>query len=208
MNNILNFLVVDDHPLIVMATKLTIHELIPDASIESAFKFGESLSILRKQTVDVVILDIDIPEGENIKMIARIREIQPRIKIIIHSGYDEELYAIPYIQAGANAYISKRSSPDELKVALETVLSNKKYVSYRVQESLLHKTKELTLTENLSPAELQVMQMLIEGKWTKEIAYTLNLKQNTISTYKRRIFDKLGVRDSIELAKKVALLKN
>lgn len=81
-------------------------------------------------------------------------------------------------------------------------------MSYRVQESLLHKTKELPLAENLSPAELQVMQMLIEGKWTKEIAYTLNLKQNTISTYKRRIFDKLGVRDSIELAKKVALLKN
>jgi two-component system invasion response regulator UvrY len=76
-----------------------------------------------------------------------------------------------------------------------------------VQQSLLNNSGTDSHNLNLSPGEMRVMQLIIEGKWTKEIASIMNLKQNTVSTYKRRIYDKLGVSDAIELSKKVALLK-
>jgi two-component system invasion response regulator UvrY len=147
-------------------------------------------------------------------MMEVVREKQPDILILIHSGYDEETYALPYMQAGADGFLSKQASQEEFQAAYKALVNRGKYVSYRIQQTLLNnlgdnnskKLKNPIMT--LSPREILVMQLLTEGKWTKEIASLLNVKENTISTYKRRIFDKLEVADEIELSKKVSLLKN
>jgi len=202
----MNALIIEDHPLIVLGTKITILDIDPEAKIYTASSFPEGLTILGKEHIDVVILDIDVPGSENLKMTDSIREIKPKTLILIHSAYDEELYAIPYLQAGANGYLSKQSSSEEFKTALTTVLEDKKYLSYNMQQMLIENGGDHDVSSYLTAGEFQVMQLLVEGKWTKEIASILDLKQNTVSTYKRRIFDKLGVRDAIELSKKVALL--
>lgn len=203
----MNALIIEDHPLIVLGVKITIQDSDPNAQLFSANTFPGGLAILEKEKIDIVILDIDIPGGENLKMMERIRSIQPQTIILIHSAYDEQLFAMPYLQAGADGFLSKQASPEEFKTAMETVLENKKYVSYEIQQSLIENIGVGQQSESLTTAELQVMHLLLDGKWTKEIAFILDLKPNTISTYKRRIFDKLGVRDSIELSKKMMSLK-
>jgi len=211
--HIMIVLVVEDHPLIRMGLKMLISDCDPKAVLHQADSFPASISILEKETVDIVILDIDIPGGENIKMIERIREKQKDVAILIHSGYDENVYALPYIRAGADGFLSKQASPDEFKAAWAALVSKRRYVSYRVQQLLLTNIAENDSQKasnpilSLSPRELIVMQLMSEGKWTKEIAAIMDLKENTISTYKRRIYDKLDVKDPIELSKKVSLLK-
>jgi two-component system invasion response regulator UvrY len=203
----MNVLIVEDHPLFVIGTTLTIKDFDPKATIQTATTFPDGIKLLEKEDFHVIVLDIDLPGGENLKMMEIIRKIRPHVNILIHSAFDENLYAMPYLQAGADGFISKQATPEDFKTALNTLMDGRKYLSYELQQSLLTNIGEPNPTVHLTPSELQVMHLLIEGKWTKEIAHLLNLKQNTISTYKRRIFDKFNVRDSIELAKKMSLAK-
>ncbi len=197
-----------------MGLKQLITESDPKATVSQADNFPAGISLLEHEKFDLLILDIDVPGGENIRMMEMVREKQPDILILIHSGYDEEVYALPYMQAGADGFLSKQASQEEFQAAYKALVNRGKYVSYRIQQTLLNnlgdnnskKLKNPIMT--LSPREILVMQLLTEGKWTKEIASLLNVKENTISTYKRRIFDKLEVADEIELSKKVSLLKN
>lgn len=210
----MNILIIEDHPLIRMGLGHLISDTDPKANVTQADSFPLGLSMLDKEKFDLLILDIDIPGGENIRMMELVRQRQPDIIILIHSGYDEQVYALPYMQAGADGFLSKQASHDEFQAAYKALVNRGKYVSYRIQQTLLNnlgdnnskKLKNPIMT--LSPREMLVMQLLTEGKWTKEIASILKVKENTISTYKRRIFDKLDVSDEIELSKKVSLLKN
>jgi DNA-binding NarL/FixJ family response regulator len=209
----MKILIVEDHPLIQMGLKLLISESESKATVVQCDSFQEGMRLLDQEKFDLLILDIDIPGGANIKMMTMIRNKQPDIVILIHSGYDEQIYALPYIKAGANGFLSKQASHEEFKTALKAVMGKGKYVSYQVQQILLNTIREnnfgkvMNPITSLSPNEMRVMQLLTEGKWTKEIAAIMNVKENTVSTYKRRIFTKLDVVDSIELSKKVSLLK-
>lgn len=210
----MNILIIEDHPLIRMGLGHLISDTDPKANVTQSDSFPAGLVLLEKEKFDLLILDIDIPGGENIRMMEMVRQRQPDIIILIHSGYDEQVYALPYMQAGADGFLSKQASHDEFQSAYKALINRGKYVSYRIQQTLLNnlgdnnskKLKNPIMT--LSPREMLVMQLLTEGKWTKEIASILKVKENTISTYKRRIFDKLEVSDEIELSKKVSLLKN
>jgi two-component system invasion response regulator UvrY len=210
----MNILIIEDHPLIRMGLKMLINDAEPTATIAQSSNFPGGLAMLDKERFDLLILDIDVPGGENIRMMNLVREKQPDIVILIHSGYDEQVYALPYLQAGADGFLSKQTSQDELKLALKAVMNNGKYISHGVQQILLNNIGESQPKKfknpilSLSPQEMRVMQLLTEGKWTKEIAAILNVKENTVSTFKRRIFDKLQVNDSIELSRKVSLLKH
>ncbi|WP_254412666.1 response regulator transcription factor [Dyadobacter diqingensis] len=209
----MNVIIIEDHPLVRFALKHMIHEGFPKAVVQMADTFPAGLNLLATAKSDILILDIEVPGGENIRMIDMIRKKQPNIVILIHSGHDEEVYALPYLQAGADGYISKTASSEEFQIAFRAIADQGKYVSYNIQQSLLRNigsksNKNLkNAVTTLSPREMRVMELLVEGKWTKEISIILNLKENTISTYKRRIFDKLKVADQIELAKKVSLIR-
>lgn len=210
----MNILIIEDHPLIRLGLRQLIAESDPKATISQADNFPTGLSLLDSEKFDLLILDIDVPGGENIRMMEIVRKRQPEILILIHSGYDEDVYALPYMQAGADGFLSKSSSHEEFQSAYKALINRGKYVSYHIQQTLLNNLGDATSKKlqnpimTLSPREMLVMQLLTEGKWTKEIALILKVKENTISTYKRRIFDKLDVADEIELSKKVSLLKN
>jgi len=210
----MNILIIEDHPLIRIGLRQLISEADSKATVAQSDNFPGGLVLLDQEKFDLLILDIDIPGGENIRMMEIIRKKQPEILILIHSGYDEDVYALPYMQAGADGFLSKQASHEEFQAAFKALMNRGKYVSYRIQQALLNNLGDNSSKKlqnpimTLSPREMLVMQLLIEGKWTKEIASQLNVKENTISTYKRRIFDKLEVTDEIELSKKVSLLKN
>ncbi|MCF2445029.1 response regulator transcription factor [Dyadobacter sp. CY345] len=208
----MNVLIIEDHPLIRSGLQQLLSQANSQVAVQYAGTFPEGTYLLERERFDLLILDIDIPGGQNIRMIESVRSRQPEIKILVHSGYDENVYAIPFLQAGADGYLPKTSSPEEFIVAYQAVMNNGKYTSPVIQQTILtnlakHGQKQKNPLSTLSKKEMVVMHLLMEGKWTKEIAAILEVKENTVSTYKRRIYDKLEVSDEIQLARKASLLK-
>lgn len=205
-------LIVEDHAIVRMGIDFLITDMFARVEVKQASTFSATLDILSKINFDMVMLDINIPGGENNRMIQIIRKIQPEIKILIFSGLEEEIYALHYLNAGANGYLSKGALEDEYKVAIASVLNDGKYISSKVQRLMVknildHKYGSHNPLEDLSKRELEVMYLLAQGKWTKEIAAILNLKETTISTYKSRIFEKMEVSNVIEMFRKLELYK-
>lgn len=209
----MNVLIIEDHLLISSALESILITMESESVVTEAETFPEGLDLVSKENFDLIILDIDVPGGENVAMIEKIRAFQPEISILIHTGFREELYALPYLRAGADGFISKNAPREELIKALGTLKNKRRYVSPRMQQQLLGQVtsplddKRVNPLSGLSPREVQVLELIMEGKWTKEIATIMNLKENTISTFKKRIFVKLGVADEINLSRKAALLK-
>lgn len=205
-------LLVEDHSIVRMGVKLLIEDFLPSVTVIEAATFSETLKLLQSRFFDLVILDIKIPGGEAFNMISKIRDIQSKVKILIFSSQDEELYAIHYVKAGANGYLPKDTSNEELEKAITSVMAGGTYISNVIQDQLVNNTlleresKESPL-EILSNRELEIMDMLLTGKWTKDIALDLHIKESTVSTYKARIFEKLEVTNILELFKKVEIYK-
>ncbi|TLV02290.1 response regulator [Dyadobacter luticola] len=205
-------LLVEDHSIVRMGVKLLIEDFLPSVNVIEAGSFNETLRHLQSRYFDLVILDVKIPGGEGFNMIDKIKAIQSKVKVLIFSSQDEELYAIHYFKAGASGYLPKDSSNEELERAITSVLNGGTYISHVVQSqlitsSMLERESKDSPLEILSNRELEIMDMLLIGKWTKDIAIDLNIKESTVSTYKARIFEKLDVTNILELFKKVEIYK-
>ncbi|WP_315824534.1 response regulator transcription factor [Paraflavitalea speifideaquila] len=114
-----------------------IKELLPAGTVREAHTFDQALKLLDTNKFDLLVLDINIPGGNNLQMIDVIKLRQPDIKILIFSGYDEQVYALRYLQAGADGYVVKQAPETELKTAIQTLQNNDKYISHTVRQSLL-----------------------------------------------------------------------
>ena len=206
-------LLVEDHSIVRLATRFLINDLIQAPTIHEAATFQETISLIQANCLDMIILDIDIPGGEGFNMIPRIRKFQPKVSILVFSAMDETLYGMHYLKAGANGYLTKNAPHQTVRTAILSMLENGHYVSEAVQQQFVRNTFEANTLiesplENLSQRELEVMDLLLEGKWTKEIAIQLNITGSSVSTYKSRIFEKLEVSTIIELFLKVEHYKN
>lgn len=213
LKNILNVLIADDHAIVRYGTGLLVKELLPNGNVHEAANFQQMLELLEQNRFDLLILDVNIPGGNNLQMIDVIRLRQPNVKILVFSGYSEQMFAIRYLQAGANGYLMKDSARTELKTAIQTVLNNEIYTSTEIKQQLLSSITEKKQTasnplHSLSDREAEVMQQLIKGSSTAAIAKALNLQISTVSTYKARVFEKLGVNNIVDLVEKVRLYTN
>lgn len=207
-----HILLIENHSIVRLATLFIIRDVLSPVTSWETDNFPDALHIVSTQRLDLILLDINIPDGEGFQMIANIRRLQPEVTIMVFSAIDEELYAMHYLKAGANGFLSKNSSTQEIRNAIVAVLANGRYVSEMVQQLLLrgNVTPEMRQSNPLaalSQREIEVMDLLLQGKWTKEIATFLNITGSSVSTYKLRIFEKLGVDTVIELYQKVSALR-
>jgi DNA-binding NarL/FixJ family response regulator len=205
-------LIAEDHTMARYGTKLLLKELLPNAEINLAINFEQLLQQLTQHPFDLLILDINIPGGDNLQMIDVIRLRQTSVKILIFSAYDEQVYAIRYLQAGVNGYIMKNATENEMKEAILTVLKKDIYISPNIKQKLLFNVPDKKAGSNplqaLSNRETEVMQQLIKGTTLSGIAQKLSLQTSTVNTYKTRIFEKLDVSNVIELLQKIQLYQN
>ncbi|WP_256009650.1 response regulator transcription factor [Desertivirga xinjiangensis] len=196
-------LITDDHLIIRYGTIRLIKEFMPDAIFFEASTLNQAKAIISTEDIDLLILDINIPGGDNIKMVEAIKVKWPGIKVLMFSGYPEEDYAMRYIQAGADGYVHKDTSINEIQRAVELVLAGKTFMSEQVKEhainTLISRDNPGRRIDTLSNRELDVARHLINGRGTIEIAAALNLQMSTVSTYKKRLFEKLQVKNIIEL---------
>jgi len=205
-------LIAEDHTMARYGTKLLLKELLPNAEINLAINFEQLLQQLTQYSFDLLILDINIPGGDNLQMVDVVRLRQPSVKILIFSAYDEQVYAIRYLQAGVNGYIMKDATENAMKEAILTVLKKDIYISPNIKQKLLFNVPDKKTDSNplqaLSNRETEVMQQLIKGATLSGIAQKLSLQTSTVNTYKTRIFEKLDVSNVIELLQKIQLYQN
>lgn len=166
--------------------------------IEQADSLYETLNLLQENTFDLLLLDINLPGGDNAVMIEDIRNIRSDIKILMFSAYEEDQYALRYLQAGVQGYINKLSSEEKIMEGVNVVLEGGTYFA----ETIANTSKDANPLDTLSARELEIAGMLVKGEGNLEISNKLGIGMSTVSTYKSRIFEKLNVTNVVAMAEK------
>jgi len=185
-----------------------IEEIGLDAEIIQAGNLAQLLEAVENNAIDIAIIDAHFPDGNSLSVIADIKLLRPEMRILIFTGIDEEINTLKFINAGANGFLSKMSEEEEIKMAIMRICTHGQYLSSVTQNLLLNSMQNPKLAnplESLSERELEIAEMYAQGLGNLEIANRLNLKQNTVSTIKKRVFDKLKVENIVELSE---LMKN
>ncbi len=198
----IKILIADDHPVVRKGLKEII-EVTPGMMVgDEASNGQEALEKVRKSDFDIVLLDISMPGRSGLDILKELKSEKPKLSVLILSMHPEEQYAVRVLKAGASGYLTKESAPDELIAAIRKASKGRKYVSSSLAEKLalyLEMDDGRPLHETLSDREYEVMRMIASGKTITEIAEKLFLSIKTISTYRSRILEKMGMKSNSEL---------
>lgn len=203
-------LVVDQHPIILKGLELIFAGSRDIKIIKTLKQSKDIFKIVKKTPIDVILTDIDLPDQNGITLLKRIREEYPHIKVAIYSSKAEDVYAIATIKTGASAYIPKTVDILTLKDAIMRVSRGGIYLSSSLSKEYKFADEETTENEyqrTLSTREIEVLQLLSDGKRNKEIAEALDLSEKTVSTYRIRLMKKLNVDNIIDLVSQAKQLK-
>lgn len=196
-------LIVDDHVVVQTGVSIILEEAFPEYIIYTAEDYNELITILYKRHIDLIILDINIPGGKNVEMVQKIKNIIPSVKILIFSVYNSDTHACPYILAGADGYLNKLCDKEKITSAVDLIMKNGSYIPSEILQDLIKKStgkEDLNAIDKLSKREMEITELLIEGEGNIEIANKLNINLTTVSTHKNRIFNKLKIKNIIELS--------
>lgn len=197
-------LLVDDHEVVRRGLRQLLVEDYPDIEFGEAGTLPQAREALTRESWDLMFLDINLPGGSGLELLAHSRELCPRIAVLVLSVYPEEEFAVRAFKLGACGYLTKASVADEMLLAVRRVLAGGKYVSAALAEylaSTLGNPHGQALHEALSPRELEVLRAVALGRTIKEIAANLQLSEKTIATYRTRVSEKLGLSTNVELAR-------
>lgn len=195
-------LIVDDHPVVRHGLQQILAQEPDVAEAAEAKSAAELMQRLGEADWDVVVLDISLPDRSGLEVLKDVKAAHPKLPVLILSMHPEEQYAIRVLKAGASGYVSKDSAAEELVKAIRKVLGGGRYVSLATAEQLaasLTSDRERPRHELLSDREFEVMRLLAAGKRASEIAAELSLSVKTVSTYRSRLLEKMGMKSNAEL---------
>ncbi|ULA58298.1 MAG: DNA-binding response regulator [Nitrospira sp.] len=195
-------LVVDDHAVVRQGVKQILNEQFQGAVIGEARNAEEMIDRIRKFTWDIVVLDVGMPGKSGLDALKDLKQVCPKLPVLVLSAYPEDQLARRMLKAGAAGYLTKDSAPNELVQALRKILGGGKFVSASMAELLVANLNEEAgrpLHELLSDREYQVMCLIAVGKSLKEIADDLCVGISTINTYRARILEKMQFKNNTEL---------
>jgi two-component system invasion response regulator UvrY len=201
----MKILIADDHTIFRKGVKLLLTETFPFAEITDVADSAELLKMLFKNKWDIIISDISMPPGDSgIETLKKIKEYAPGTPVIMLSMHTVKEYAVRAIKAGASGYIVKSADVSDFTKAVSVVLSGRKYLSPEVADAMadafINDTENHTI-DSLSNREYEIFKLLAAGKTISDIANDLVLSRNTISTFRGKIFEKLGFQSNTELMK-------
>ena len=198
----LNILIAEDYPLFRLGVKELLTDGLEGVKIGECDNAQDLFELVRRKKWDVLILDITIPGTSGTDALKQVKKACPTLPVIVLTMHPEDQYAVRMFKAGADAYLTKASAPEELVRAVKKVVSGGRYVNQSLGEKLvhlLHRGHEERPQELLSDREYEVMRLLASGKTVSEIAQHLHLGTTTISTYRARILEKLRLKNNAEL---------
>ena len=201
-DSIVKVAIVDDHAIVRAGLKQFLSEMVDLRVVGEASSGREAIDLVRTCEIDVLIMDLSMPGQSGIDALAMIRAKAPDIGILILSGYPEEQYAVNLIRQGASGYLNKECEPMEIVNAIRTIALGRRYISPSVAELIaqqLNRKEGAAAHELLSEREFQVFLKLAKGETAGEIAQALSLSVKTVSTYRTRLMEKMGLQSNSDL---------
>lgn len=198
----IRIVIADDHPIFRQGLK---EVLAAESDLVVVSESGTAQDVIeqaRKEHLDIVVLDISMPGRSGLDLLKQLKSEHPKLPVLILSAHPEDQYAVHALKAGAAGYMTKERAPQELIKAIRKIVRGGKYVSESLAEKLafnLETDTDKPLHEALSDREYQVMRMIVSGKPLKQIAEELCLSGKTISTYRARVLEKMGMKSNAEL---------
>ncbi len=194
----IRLVVVDDHP-VVRHGLVSMLRYEPDMQVVGEAGDGPAaVARIFEQQPDVVLLDLNLPQFSGIEVMKQIRPQLPQTRFLVLTTYDTDEYIVPALQAGAQGYLLKDATPDELTRAVRSLAAGRAALEPGVAAKLLENISEPKDAEALSARELEVLRLLVAGASNKAIAAQLNLSENTVKTHLSHIFGKLNVQSRAE----------
>lgn len=194
---------VDDHALIRRGLRETLTDAGGIEVVGEAGSYAEVRAVLREVRCEVVVLDLNLPGRSGMDVLAALAAEDNPVRVVVLSQYPEDQYGIRALRAGALAYLDKSASPERIVEAVRTVAGGRKYLTPEVAHLLLDTVTGKSTGaahEQLSEREMQTLLMIATGRKLSEIAQALSLSPKTVSVYRARVLEKLGVASNAELA--------
>lgn len=195
-------IVCDDHALTRRGIRDTLVEDPVIRVVGEAGDYGSLRGLMREVECDVLVLDINLPTRSGLELLTALRDEGSPVKVLMLSMYPEDQYAIRSLKAGAHGYLNKAGDPQTILEAVHVVAAGRKYVTPDIAQMLVQSLTQPDAGpdhERLSARELQTLQMIASGKRLADIAEALSLSPKTVSVYRARVLEKLGLHNNAEL---------
>jgi DNA-binding NarL/FixJ family response regulator len=194
--------IVDDHAIVRSGLKQFFSEQVDLRVTGEASNGREALDLVRKGEVDVLVMDLSMPDQSGVDALAAIKARAPDLPVLILSGFPEEHYATTLLKQGASGYLNKECDPEEIVTAIRTVYRGRKYITSGVAQLLadgLQGGGDKAPHETLSEREFQVFLRLAKGETIGHMADSMSLSVKTVSTYRSRVMEKMNLSSNSDL---------
>ena len=194
--------IVDDHAMVRSGLRGFFTDQTDIEVVAEASDGAQALDVVRQHQLDVLILDISMPNQSGMDVLARIQAHAPDLGILILSGYPEEHYAVSLLRRGVSGYLNKQCEPEDIVAAVRRIAAGNRYITPQIADMLagqLNRPDNAAAHDQLSARELQVLLRLAKGETVGDIAQSLFLSAKTVSTYRTRILEKMGLASNSDL---------
>ncbi len=199
----IKIILADDHEIVRSGLMMLIQQQENMEVEAQASSYEELISLLEKETYDLLILDLNLGDKNGLESIENVSNLFPKLPILVLSTYPEDPYAVQTFKAGASGYLNKKVISAELSTAIQKITSGKKYISESLAENLAYgfslEKSSKNPVELLSKREFEILSLIASGYAYKEIAEKLDLSPKTVSTYRSRILEKLNLTNTTQL---------
>lgn len=199
---LVKILVIDDHVVVRRGVKQILEETFPHVEVGEADTGQKGVAAVQQESWDLAIVDISLPDQIGLEILCELHRVAPQLPLMVLSLHPEEQYAVRAFRAGAMAYLTKHTAPEELARAVKQVLTGRMYVTASLGERMagsLSKNPTGPDHHTLSEREFEVLRYLAQGQSIKSIGQALALSVKTVSTYRARLLDKLQLSTTAEL---------
>ena len=201
-------LLADDHAVVREGYRRLLEDEPGIRVVGEAGNAAQACELARTLAPDVVVMDIALPGASGIEATRRLLKDQPHLRVLVFSMYDDAIYARRALEAGALGYLSKASAPEALLQAIYAVARGERYMSPDVAKKIAHSGAQpgKSQLEALSSREFEVLRLLVQGETVRSISAKLGLSEKTVANHQSAIREKLGARNSAQLARVAAQL--
>lgn len=199
----INLVIVDDHPMVLEGLRSMMAQISFVELADTVTNAYEAMEAIATHKPDVVITDINLPEVSGIELTAKIKKEYPTIKVIAMSTFNERSYVMQMLQNGADGYLVKNATKEEIEEAILSVYEGKMYMSVDTNISSLDK-QEIKNMPVISSREKEVLALIAEGFTNAQIAQKLFLSVHTVDTHRKSLLTKFGVNNTASLIKVAA----
>ncbi|MFS4470330.1 response regulator transcription factor [Chryseobacterium sp. T20] len=200
------FLLADDHSIVRQGMEIVISDIVPNAKVYQTSSLHQVLELIESKGIEMAIIDAHFPDGNSLHILPQMKSVNPDLKILIFTGLEEELHGLKFIKAGADGYLSKLSEEEEVREAITTFIEKGEYFSALLRNLLVqfvYNPDLISPLNILTKREMEIAELYADGYGNLEISNSLNIKQNTVSTIKKNIFEKLKIENMVELVELV-----